>query len=450
MKFGGTSIADADRIRRATDIVAERVDRDPVVVVSALGGVTDLLVVAIDAARRGRREELDPVLADLERRHRWAVEGCLHEAGPRHDLNLALDATFDELRQLLRSVRFLGEVTPRARDTLLAFGELLSSRIVCAALEAGGVSAVWVDPRSVMYTDATFGAALPHASRVAASCEDHVVPIVRDGSVPVTGGFVGSSPAGDTTTLGRGGSDTSAAVLGAALGAVEIQIWSDVDGMMTADPRIVPDARTLPRISFAEATELSLYGAKVLHPASVESAIRQNIPVRILNASRPAGRGTEVTCDPDPGRRGIAAVACRGGIATVRVVPRGRRMTAAALTTVLEACENAGAAIELMVASETGVTVAVGGDGAAEFIGGAITGVGEVEIVTERAVVCIVGHDLGANPETRGAALEALAAARSEVATSGASPHSLTAIVPEADLGAIANAMHAQCSEDRS
>ena len=294
MKFGGSSVADAERIRGVADIVRERIARQPVVVVSALAGVTDLLEQALSAARRGDLEGLEPLVADIVRRHRWALAGCIDDARRRHHLGLEIDRVLDELRQRLRSVRVLGEVTPRVRDAVLACGETLSARLVAAAFREQELAARWVDPEQVMATDDRFGAASPDAEGVKERCRALLWPLLEQGQVPVIGGFVGSSRSGETTTLGRGGSDTSAAVLGLALGAEEIQIWTDVDGLMSADPRLVPAARTLERVSFAEATELALYGARVLHPDSIAPAVCRQIPVRVLNSGRPDGNGTLV------------------------------------------------------------------------------------------------------------------------------------------------------------
>jgi aspartate-semialdehyde dehydrogenase len=201
----GTALADAVRIKAAAEIVRGRLPRGPVVVVSALAGVTDLLSRAVHCARAGERDALEPILADLSRRHRWAVSGCVEDPGRRHDLGLEVDALFEEVRQLLRSVRVLGEGTPRASDALLAFGEILSSRIVAAALVDRGIPAQLVDARDVMITDEAFGAAEPRLDEVAERSLSRLAPAVEAGEVPVLGGFIGATRDGRTTTLGRGG-----------------------------------------------------------------------------------------------------------------------------------------------------------------------------------------------------------------------------------------------------
>ncbi len=450
MKFGGTSVADAARILAVTEIVRTRIARRPLVVVSALAGVTDLLVRAVDAARRGDREGIEPLLADIERRHRWALVGSIEDAGRRHDLALALDAQFEDLRQLLRSMRILGEGTPRSSDTLLAFGEILSSRLVAAALEDRGIASRWIDPREVMITDAAHGAAEPVLEEVRARLERCLASLPDAGTVPVTGGFVGATFEGRTTTLGRGGSDTSAAVFGAAIAAEEIQIWTDVDGLMTADPRIVTGAATLSRVTFAEAAELAWYGARVLHPASIAPAVSRSIPVRVLNAFSPAGEGTLILAEGDADALPIASVASRGGVRTVRFVSRRMRMDPGFLPAVIEAFDHAGLVPDLLVSSEVGVTAAVSGSANLErvregFAGGAI-----VEETSGRALVCVVGSGLARDASVRGRVLDALARIEPEIVSMGGSGTSVTAVIPEERLAEAVRGLHHRFFEGES
>ncbi len=447
MKFGGTSVGDAERVLAVVEVVRSKLEARPIVVVSALAGVTDLLVEAVAAAARGDREGLDPVLAALERKHRWAVAGAIEDARRRHDLSLSLDALFEELRQLLRAVRVLGEGTPRAADALLAYGELLSSRILAAALEGRGVRARLVDPRDVVLTDGRHGAAEPDLAALAETARRTLLPAVEAGEVPVMGGFVGAGPDRRTTTLGRGGSDTTAAAVGAAIGAEEIQIWTDVDGLMTADPKIVPEARTLPRVSFAEAAELAFYGAKVLHPASVLPAVERRIPVRILNTLRPASAGTLVLDEAAGEEARLASVASRTGVCIVRVASRRLRADPAFLPRTFAALERSGLAADLAVCSEAGATVVVSraadrGRLAAE-LGGEVEGT----VSEGRGVVSVVGSVLLRDPAVRGRVIEALARIEPEaLALSGAGP-SVAAVVPEQRLQEAVRSLHREFIE---
>jgi aspartate kinase len=345
MKFGGSSVATAERILAIGEIVREQRAQRPVVVVSALGGVTGLLEEAIAAALRDDREALERQLADVERRHRWALTGGIETTRRRHHLSLEIDGMFDDLRGRLRSIRILGEGTARAEDALLAFGEILSSKLVVELFADHELVARWIDPREIVVTDSGFGSAEPDLAETTKRAMSKLKPLLSAGEIPVIGGFVGATPRGDTTTLGRGGSDTSAAVLGHALDAAEIQVWTDVDGLMTADPRLVGSARTQPRVSYAEAAELAFYGARVLHPASIAPAVQKAIPLRVLNSMRPEAEGTRVLGrGPDARSRPLAAVASRTDVSSVRVSSRRMRMDPGFLPGVLREFEGAGVA----------------------------------------------------------------------------------------------------------
>ena len=442
MKFGGTSVADAERLVAVAEILRSRLDRRPVVVLSAMAGVTDLLVEAVAAARRGERDGLDAILGELAKRHRWAVAGTIQDGTRRHDLNLEIDAIFEELRQLLRSVRILGEGSPRAADTLLSYGELLSTRIACAAFGERGIPVRWVDAREIMITDGRHGAAEPDAAAVAGRCAKSLVPLLDDGEIPVIGGFVGATAAGDTTTLGRGGSDTSAAVLGAALDAEEIQIWTDVDGLMTADPRMVDGARRLPSVSFAEAAELAYYGARVLHPAAIAPAVRRNIPVRVLNSMNPDGPGTVILDRAEEGAPPVASIASRGDAVAMRVVGRRMRVDPGLLPKVLRLLDECGIVPEIAVSSDVAVTIVTSGEVDTEPLRRALAHEAEVERIDDLAIVCVVGAGLASDPAVRGRVAAALAALEPAVVALGARATSAAVAIPAARLEEAVRDLH--------
>jgi len=442
MKFGGTSLGDAERIVAVSEIVRQRLNRRPVVVLSAMSGTTDLLVEAVSAARRGDREAVEVAVGELAKRHRWAVAGTMHDSSHRHDLDLEIDAILEELRVLLRSVRVLGEGTPRAADTLLAFGELLSTRIATAAFIERGIRARWIDAREIVVTDDHHGAAEPDTAAVAERCRVRLRPMMEQGEVPVIAGFVGATPEGETTTLGRGGGDTSAAIVGAALGVEEIQIWTDVDGLMTADPRTVKAARRLEEVSFPEAAELAYYGARVLHPASIAPAVRQNIPVRILNSMNPEGAGTAIVDRTDSGAGSLASVTSRRGLRALRVVVRGKRVDPAFLSTVIRTLEHCGVTGELAVASEASVTLVVRGDPQTARIAAELPPGCDLESVPDLAIVCVVGGALVDNGEVRRRVLEVLALHEPVVVALGAMATSVAAVVAESHLDATVRDVH--------
>jgi aspartate kinase len=438
MKFGGTSLADGARIRAVTAIVRERLPRRPLVVVSALAGMTDLLERAATTALTGQPQALEPLVSELERRHRWALGGAVEEPAARHLAGLELERLLEELRGRLRSVRILGEATPRARDAILATGERLSTRIVAAAFTAAGLAAVPLDPTRLLVTDGRHGAAEPDLAATRAACERELAERLAAGHVPVIGGFVGATSSGETTTLGRGGSDTSAAVLGLALGVEEIQIWSDVDGLMTADPRLVPTARTLDRISFVEAAELARFGARVLHPPSIAPAVRSRIPVRVLNSLRPAGPGTLIVDEQTPANAPVA-VASRSRLRLLRLGDPALRADPRFAAETLRAAYEADAAPELVIAAGVTVSLLVPESAGRSLspVGG--TGIDEVEA---RALVGVVGGALAGDAGLCERIVSRLARWRPDVVVQGGSRTSILAVVAAERLGDAVGDLH--------
>ncbi|MEW5918276.1 MAG: aspartate kinase, partial [Gemmatimonadota bacterium] len=266
VKFGGTSVGDAAAIDRAAEIVASRRERQPVVVVSALAGTTNTLLAIAEQAAQGQLISAMRGVQGLRERHLRVAEELLGTAPVHHDLFGEVSATFDELASLAEALATLGHMTPRSQDAIASKGEEVSSVLVVAAFEARGIPAVHVDAATVMITNDQFGRADPLPDRIADAAQRILRPLLEQGRVPVLGGYIGATDQRITTTLGRGGSDYSASLFGAALGAEAIEIWTDVDGMLTADPRTVKGAQLIEHIRFDEASELASFGAKVLHP----------------------------------------------------------------------------------------------------------------------------------------------------------------------------------------
>jgi aspartate kinase len=278
MKFGGTSVEDAAAINRVVDIVFKRRNKNPVLVISAMARVTDSL---LDLARKValcRFDRAASIIAKLRARHLILAKLYGVERG--------IEKLFSELENVA--------LTSCNQDSIVSFGERLSSLLVTAALQARGVSAELTDARRFIITDNNFGNAAPIMHEIETHARATLLPIVNAGRIPVTQGFIGSTVDGTTTTLGRGGSDYSASIIGAALKVEVIEIWTDVDGIMTADPRVVPEARRIREISFDEAAELSYFGAKVLHPNTVMPAVEQGIPIHVFNSRNPSCDGTVI------------------------------------------------------------------------------------------------------------------------------------------------------------
>jgi aspartate kinase len=325
LKFGGTSVGDGRRIADVARIVAgvRAAYGAPVVVVSAMSGVTDRLVEAATTAAAGNGQRYQEIGQALRAQHRAAAGVCLVDEGRRARILGEVEPRLDSLSALCQSIHVLGECTPRALDLVSGLGERLSVRLVAGSLQELGVPAEPVEACEIIVTDDRFGAAEPLWEETRERARQRLLPLLSQGVVPVVTGFVGATVAGVPTTLGRGGSDYSGAILASCLDSEELWIYSDVNGVMSADPRLVPDARTLPELSYIEAAELSYFGAKVLHPKTILPAVRQAIPVRIKNTFQPEHPGTVIVAEPRPSRHVVKAITAIRDLSLVTVEGRG-------------------------------------------------------------------------------------------------------------------------------
>jgi aspartokinase/homoserine dehydrogenase 1 len=325
-KFGGTSVGDAERFASVADIVLEHhllragTSTDgTVVVVSAMAGVTDQLIAGARIAATGNDTAYREIKAELLRRHLDVVDGLLHRGAERLEVGGLIEDRLHELERFYRSIAMLGELTTRGRDAVASFGEQLSSSILAAALRERGRRAQAVSATRLVVTDDSFGAAMPLMDQTRQHLKDVIVPLLERGVIPVVTGFIAATEEGVTTTLGRGGSDFTAAIVSAALGAQEVWIWSDVDGILTADPNIVPHARTLSELSYTEAAELAYFGAEVLHPKTVTPLASSGIPLRIANSFNPDHPGTLIVKMPGPDRELLPAIISTVGLSLIDV-----------------------------------------------------------------------------------------------------------------------------------
>ena len=433
-KFGGTSVADPDAIRRLIEIVRTARARDgagPAVVVSAMSGITDgLLKLASDAAA-GRASEAHAGLARIRDRHLAAAADL---APGNTELVASLTEQCQQLDAVVGTISTLREVTPRMSDVVAATGELLSSRLVAAALLHAGLNGEWVDARRVVVTSDDHTQARPLANETNAALRALVGSSIEAGRVPVLGGFVGATPDGHTTTLGRGGSDYSGALVGAGIGASEIQIWTDVDGMLTADPRVVASPRLVPRLSFAEAAELAYFGAKVLHPATILPAVEHDIPVRILNSRRPEGTGSVITAQPAPDAPPVTAFACKRDLTVVDITSSRMLMAYGFLRQVFEVFERFKTAVDVVTTSEVSVSVTIDDRRNIEPLVAALRTLGEVSVEMEMALVCAVGDRLRAEPEIAARVVTVLEEVPLRMISQAAARRNITVIMRQGDL----------------
>lgn len=311
MKFGGTSVQDVKAMNAVLDIVIARKDKIPLVVASACAGVTNQLLELAELSLSQRRKDIITLTCALRQRHLDIATMLMDSCALREQVMKTINDLCDEIERLCEGILLLRECTPRTKALLLSFGERLSNEILSNAFTARGHYAVLLDARTIVRTDSIFEQATPQMQEIERLVEHYCLPHLRDGAIVCTQGFIGSDEYGQTTVLGRGGSDLTAAILGAALHASEIQIWTDVSGVLTADPRMTASTRTVPEMSFEEASTLAFFGAKVLHPDTVRPAVEKRIPVRVLNTFQPLDAGTLLTPERSATQQGLRSVTAK-------------------------------------------------------------------------------------------------------------------------------------------
>lgn len=441
MKFGGTSVESAAAVSRVASIVKARLDRKPVVVVSAMGKTTNKLLAMATDAVEGRRDQALDQLRALRENH--LQEGALLVAeADRPELEEIVQKLFDDLGQLLRGLAVLGELTPRSIDAISSYGERLSSRIVTLAFRAAGMNATHADSRRLIITDRRHTQAAPIFPETYTRLSEQVAPAARAGQVVVMGGFISGTEDGVTTTLGRGGSDFTAAIVGAGVGAEEIQIWTDVDGMMTADPNSVPDARPLKVISFAEAAELAYFGAKVLHPATVLPAVEKNIPVLILNSRRPEAPGTRIVRETAACANPVKSIACKRHITVVNINSTRMLMAHGFLRRIFEAFDRHETPVDMVATSEVSVSATIDSTKRLPAIRAELEQFAEVSVETGRAIVCLVGDNIRYTAGIGARVFTALRPVNVLMISQGGSQWNLSLVVDESDLPRSVRLLH--------
>jgi aspartate kinase len=343
---------------------------------------------------------------------------------------------------LLRGIGAVGEITPRTYDMVASFGEVLSSKIVAAAFTARGLPGVHIDSRQCLLTDSTYTRAVPQFDETNERLHKRVQPLIEGGKVPVMGGFIGSNRAGITTTIGRGGSDFSAAIFGAGLHAERIEIWTDVDGMMTTDPRLCPDARRIKVISFDEAAELAYFGAKVLHPATVMPAIQQNIPVYVLNSMNPTCEGTKITARAPRCSNIFKAIALKKKITLVEVASPRRLLVHGYLKSIFEAFDHHQVAVDVVSTSEVSVSVTAETNESIPALAADLAKIADVKYEGRKAIVCLVGEKLRDTPGIAAKVFGILEDVKIRMISQGASEINLTFVIEEDDATEVVRRLH--------
>jgi aspartate kinase len=439
MKFGGTSVQDADAIRRLASIVQSRRQAQLVVVVSALARVTDQLLEAGRAAASGRLGFALATVRDIYVRHELLADSLVSDSA-YGALDRELRGDFKALESLLLQLEAAGKLEANTQDQLLGFGEVFSSRLVKEALSEAGLKAVHIDARDCIVTDGKHGQANPVWDLTNERLQTSLDPLLQSASVPVLGGFIASTVDGVPTTLGRGGSDFTASIVGAALNASRIEIWTDVDGVMTTDPRLCADARVIRKMAFDEAAELAHFGAKVLHPATLAPAMRQDIPVYVLNSRNPDGSGTEILAHADSAPR-VRAITAKRNVAAVEV-ELARGMDSELLSAVFAAFDQHSCSVDVMATSQHRVSLLVPCPAALPQIAAELKDIAEVKWENHKALVCLVGENIRRQPEVASRVFGAVSDMDVRVMCQGASDRTISFLVEESKLEESVQRLH--------
>jgi aspartate kinase len=441
MKFGGTSVEDTTAIRRLVSIVRGQSHRRPVVVVSAVGRTTNGLLECARTAAAGDMRKAQSSLDEIAAHH-YKTADQLAPQQEIESLREALGRGFIAVRSSLEEIGQTGLLTPRLSDEVSSNGELLSSLIVAAALRAEGMNGVWVDVRPMMRTNDDFTRAAPQFDVANLRLKEGFTAALADGGVPVTQGFIGSTSEGVTTTIGRGGSDYSASIIGAAMDAEEIQIWTDVDGIMTTDPRVAPEAAKVKVISFAEASELAYFGAKVLHPSTLLPAMSRGIPVRVCNSRRPEVAGTAIVSSAPPSRAVVKAIAFKRGITVVNVTSDRMLMAHGFLSRLFAVFDRHETSVDMVATSEVSVSMTLDDTRRLDAIVADMRSLGEVSVERDAALICLVGENLKFTPGVASRIFSSIEQVNVSMISHGASAINVSFIVGGASVESAVRSLH--------
>jgi aspartate kinase len=445
MKFGGTSVEDPAAIGRTAAIVAGRVanGKSPVVVVSAMAKVTDQLLRSAAVACEGDRAGALAISERLRARHRDTAASLVKDATEIVTLTKFLDEEFDALDEILRGLAVIHELTPRISDLIVSYGERLSSRIVAAAFREKGINAAHADSRDFIITDSEFQKAVPNDELIDKRTPEKLLPLVREGKVPVMGGFIASNEAGLTTTLGRGGSDYTGALVGGALNSEAIEIWTDVDGIMTADPRVCPDALRVKVISFEEAAELAYFGAKVLHPATILPAVKKNIPVLVLNSRNAACEGTRIISVAPHCKSPFKSIAVKKKLAIIDIVASRMLMTHGYMSKVFSVFDKHKCPVDMVSTSEVSISLTVDSNASLPEIAADLRAIADVTYEGKKALVCMVGEDIRGQNGIAAQVFNAVRHVNVRMISQGASEINMSFMIEEDDSEEAVRSLHA-------
>jgi aspartate kinase len=444
MKFGGTSVQDAEAMGQVIAIVKSKLVQRPIVVVSAMAKVTDMLIKCAQLAREGKEVEARRLVDILAQRHHETATTLIRDSLARKSVEETVDSYLEEVRILISGLAILGELSAKSLDAVASYGERLSSLILSVGMQEAGISAELIDARQMIITDDNYAKAVPLLDLSSKRLNELLPEILKKGHVPVTQGFISSTRDGITSTLGRGGSDYSAALIGALLDVDVIEIWTDVDGILTADPKIVPSAQVLETVTFQEASELAYFGAKVLHPSTILPAVERNIPVHVYNTKRPESKGTHiVSTEASEGHHNyVKSIAYKKGITVINVYSTRMLLAHGFLKSIFEVFDKFETSVDIVSTSEVNVSLTIDDTSQLEEIVKELRKFSSVTIEHGKAIICLVGEKMRYTPGIAARIFSAVREVNINMISQGASEINLSFIVNESDIATAVQKLH--------
>lgn len=446
MKFGGTSVEDAQAMQNVINIVRHQLQEQsrqalpaPMVVVSACAGITNKLIKLAELSANSQCDEALSLLDEISQHHLKIVASLLKDGAKAKQF---VEKLTHDLAMLITAADIFGDASPRVVDTFAAHGELFSSFILAEAMNEQGIKTAWKDARTFLITNDHFGKAEPLWAISEAKLKEQVLGLLNDGIVVLSQGYIGATVSGKTTTLGRGGSDYSASIFGAMLNAEAIQIWTDVDGVLTADPRLVPEARRLKVMTFKEAAELAYSGAKVLHPSTIRPAVAKNIPVYVLNSKRPLGEGTLITNTVHSCEGMVKSIAHKKGQTIINLTTTRMLGTFGFLREVAQVFEKYETAIDMISTSEVSISLTIGDKKNLNKIVAELEQIAEVEIEEDIATISVVGDSIRSSPGIAARMFQAISDINVKMISQGASEINIGFAIDEADMEKAIKRLH--------
>ena len=442
MKFGGTSVKDSESINRVINIVRSRISRKPVVVSSATAKTTDTLLLCCKTAADGNYEKASDIIRQIKDRHLKIATGLVKNESKLEELKSKIKDLADNLRDIIKGIYLLSELSERSIAKVVSYGELFSTAIITFALNYSGIKAEYIDAREFMFTSKDYSNAEPLFDIICNKAPALLEPMIKSGKIPVTQGFIANTVDGITTTFSRGGSDYSASIIGMALNADEVEIWTDVDGILTADPKIVADTKIINEITFKEAAELAYFGAKVLHPSAIIPAVEKNIPVRVLNSLSPEGNGTLIKNDIGKTNLHIKSITSKRDITVLNIYSPKMLLAHGFLRKIFEVFDNFKTSVDVITTSEVNVSLTLDNDDNIEDIVKELSLFSEVNIENNKSLVCVVGSNLKFIPGIAKKVFQVLGNYNITMISQGASIINISFVVDKEFLNEVIQTLH--------